>query len=64
MAHHRLGQETESHQDFEKARQIADRFPKAESGRPGEGWHDWLVFQIIRREAEALLKNPPAPSGN
>jgi hypothetical protein len=30
-------------------------FPKVEWGDLGVNWHDWLICQIIRREAEATI---------
>jgi hypothetical protein len=58
MISHRFGHTPEARYGLDMAHQIADqKFPKTQGGRPGEGWHDWLIFQIIRREAETLLKN-------
>jgi hypothetical protein len=63
MAHHRLGEADEARQWLEKARGIMEtRFPKIESGDLGPGWYDWLSCQIVRREAESLLKTGGAPA--
>jgi tetratricopeptide (TPR) repeat protein len=52
MAHHRLNQPDESRLWLEKAVQALDKDP------PGS-WTERLEQQLHRREAEALLKEPP-----
>jgi tetratricopeptide (TPR) repeat protein len=54
MAHHRLGDKDKATQALERARKT---FPGFSSGDLGGYWHDWLICQILRREAEGLLKN-------
>ncbi len=56
MAHRRLGQTEEARQSLAQARQVMEaELPKTEGGDLGGGWHDWLMCQIIRREAEELI---------
>jgi serine/threonine-protein kinase len=64
MAHQRLGQGEEAQQALYKARFLMnEHFPKLERGQfLGPDWADWLRFQIVRREAEALIKTPAAVS--
>ena len=55
MAHHRLQQPGQARDAMAKARVVMEqKFPKTNSGL-GADWSDWLRFQIIRREAEALV---------
>jgi serine/threonine-protein kinase len=60
MAHHGLRHGEEAQQALNKARYLMnERFPKADRGQTlGAAWADWLRFQLVRREAEALLKTP------
>jgi tetratricopeptide (TPR) repeat protein len=54
MSYHRQGK-TEEARLAEKTLGIVDKnLPKMESGDLSDSWDDWLRFQIIRREAEAL----------
>jgi tetratricopeptide (TPR) repeat protein len=65
MSHHRLGQAEEARKAFGQAREMMEQeeFPKLESGDVGAGWHDWLICQILRREAEALLEAGKGEAG-
>jgi serine/threonine protein kinase/formylglycine-generating enzyme required for sulfatase activity/Flp pilus assembly protein TadD len=58
MAHKRLGQDGPARQALNRARELADqKFPKPEKGEPLDwDWLDWIRFQVLRREAEALMK--------
>jgi WD40 repeat protein/serine/threonine protein kinase/tetratricopeptide (TPR) repeat protein len=73
MAQHRLGKPAEAHASLTRALEIMDQtrpsmYPKAtEDGSsqradlPGvhhRDWHDWLMCQVWRREAEHLLQGP------
>src|SRR5262245_9063384 len=63
-SHHRLGQADEASKALDQARDIMgqDWFPKLESGDLGEAWwHDWLICQILRREAEGLIEGKKSP---
>ncbi|MBC8872543.1 MAG: protein kinase [Planctomycetes bacterium] len=63
MAHYQLDQVDEARDWLGKARQIMDtRFPTIESGDLGDNWHDRLSCQVVRREAESLLKTNNAPA--
>jgi WD40 repeat protein len=55
MAHHRLGQAGE-------AKKWLDEAVKANDRRPPAGWHVRLTWQLLRREAEQVLKEKPAKS--
>jgi hypothetical protein len=50
MAHYRLGHAEEAVKALGMAHTIMER---TYLGNP---WNDWLVFQLLRREAEALIK--------
>jgi tetratricopeptide (TPR) repeat protein len=52
MAHHRLGKPDAARSWFEKATQ-------AHAKKPPATWTDRLEWQLLHREAEALLKEPP-----
>jgi Flp pilus assembly protein TadD len=62
MSHHRLGQTDEGRKALGQAREIMERkeFPTVESGDVGNAWHDWLICQILRREAEDLIEGGKA----
>src|SRR5262249_45731402 len=61
MAHHRLQQPCQARDAMAKAHVVMEqKFPKTNSGL-GADWSDWLRFQIIRREAEALVGLPLTP---
>jgi tetratricopeptide (TPR) repeat protein len=60
MAHHRLGKAGEARESLERARTIMEEAPAPEKEGLGAGWADWLRYQIVRREAEALLKTAGA----
>jgi WD40 repeat protein len=61
MAQQRLGRVKDARESMARARVVAEeRFPKVDRGQLlGADWSDWLRFQIVRREAEELVK-PPA----
>jgi len=55
MARHRLGETDEARQALQTAVELMEQFPKLDGGDLGDGWHDWLVCQILRREAESVV---------
>jgi tetratricopeptide (TPR) repeat protein len=59
MAHHKLGNVNESAKSLAKSREILDvpTRPAIDSGNLGSEWHDVVIMHILRREAEALLKD-------
>jgi serine/threonine protein kinase/tetratricopeptide (TPR) repeat protein len=60
MAHHRLGHADEATKALAQARAIMDddEFPRLERHNLNDDWHDWLMAQLLRREAEALIAPP------
>jgi tetratricopeptide (TPR) repeat protein len=57
MALHRQGQAEEARQSLAEARRIMEAdLPQIADGDLGGAWHDWLMCQIIRREAEELIE--------
>jgi hypothetical protein len=52
MAHHRLGKPADARTWFEKATQ-------AHAKQAPDSWSERLEWQLLHREAEALLKEPP-----
>jgi WD40 repeat protein/Flp pilus assembly protein TadD len=57
MAHHRLGHADEASQALAKAHKTIDvkTWPAINSADLGDSWHDVVIIDILRREAEALL---------
>ena len=68
MAQHQLGQTEEASQAFAEASAlIEEHLPKLATGELGGGWHDWLIAEILRREAAKLiagLRERPSPEAN
>ena len=63
VAHHRLGQADEARQSLAKARRIMEtELPQVESGDLGRSWHNWMICQVLRREATELLGATQTPS--
>ena len=58
MAHHQLGQREEAEKALKKARAMMEQrqIPKEDSGDYGSNWHDWVICQLLRREAETLIR--------
>jgi tetratricopeptide (TPR) repeat protein len=56
MTYHSAGQAERAREWLDQAVYVIDfDFPRA-GGKPlGGGWHDWIMCQVIRREAEALI---------
>jgi tetratricopeptide (TPR) repeat protein len=69
MAHQRLGHTAEARRWLDKAINWIDSStqdkPKDDSYGDQFGWQTWLALQVLRREAEALVKGskPDAPPG-
>jgi tetratricopeptide (TPR) repeat protein len=56
MAQHQLGQTGEASQAFAEASAlIEEHLPKLATGELGGAWHDWLIAEILRREAAKLI---------
>jgi tetratricopeptide (TPR) repeat protein len=53
MAHHQLGRRQRASEALDKAVKLMEQQP---AGAPDFDWDDRLRFQIVRREAEALVK--------
>ena len=59
MVDHRLGQSEPALQALAQASQlIGEHLPKFATGQIGSGWHDWLIAEILRREAAKLIQGP------
>jgi hypothetical protein len=55
MAQHQFGQPQEARKALAQASALVDEHvPKLASGELGGSWHDWLIVQILRREAAKL----------
>jgi serine/threonine protein kinase/Flp pilus assembly protein TadD len=63
MAHYRLGRVAEARQAIDQATKLYEqRYSKIDWNWSSEGnWHDWLIFYLIRQEAEKLLKGDASP---
>jgi WD40 repeat protein/Tfp pilus assembly protein PilF len=55
MAHHRLQQAEKAKESLAKARALKDRMPDVDEPGFVQNWADWLRFQILFREASALV---------
>ena len=65
MANHRLGHAEAARTALDAARAILkQQMPDPANGRPfDEGWHEWLRFGVLCREAEALLTPSESTAG-
>jgi tetratricopeptide (TPR) repeat protein len=68
MAQHQLGQSEEASQALAEASAlIAEHLPKLAIGELGGSWHDWLIAEILRREAAKViagLTEHPSPEAS
>jgi len=55
MAHHRLGQGDEARKWLDKAMHWMDQ-PGQEKGKNAMPWNRRLTLQLLRREAETLIR--------
>jgi serine/threonine protein kinase/Flp pilus assembly protein TadD len=55
MAHHRLNQADQARAAMDRATQLINKYLAAAKDDRGDDWHDWLMCEIVRREAESLL---------
>jgi len=56
MAYHSAGQAEQAREWLDQAVQVIDLdLPRAGRVPLGYSWHDWIMCQVIRREAEALI---------
>jgi hypothetical protein len=56
MSYHARELEERARHFMDRAREIiARRLPKLESGDLGPAWLDWLICDLVRREAEGVL---------
>jgi tetratricopeptide (TPR) repeat protein len=65
MSQHRLGQADEARKSLRQARDIMGQewFPGIDRGELGEAWwHDWLICQTLRREADGLIEGKQSKS--
>jgi tetratricopeptide (TPR) repeat protein len=57
MARHRLGDGNGAKAAYNEAvKDIHNGFPSADVGPLGPNWFDWVFCELLRREAEALIK--------
>jgi hypothetical protein len=67
MAHHQSGKFQKASEAFSQAdRLVEEHLSKLASGTLG-GWPDWLIAEILRREASQLIAGPetaPTPEPN
>src|SRR5262249_14832598 len=67
LAHRRLGKAEEAHRWLSKAQawldQYRDGIPARAEEKLGLPLHHWLEAHVLRREAEALMRQPD-PGGN
>ena len=59
MSHHRSGEGDDAREKLDSAVRLMDeQLPRLDAGALDTAWHDWLICQIVRREAEALVRGP------
>jgi hypothetical protein len=64
MAHHQLGNADHARQALEQARLVVPRYTKIGWNKNvGSYWRDWLMFQIVRHEAEQLVQSKTRTAG-
>ncbi len=60
LAQHRVGRTEDARKTLARAREMmAHDMPSLE--KSGDDWHDWMVCDLLRREAEALIENRGGP---
>jgi serine/threonine protein kinase/tetratricopeptide (TPR) repeat protein len=63
IAHHQLSHTNDARIALDKAVEIVKtKLPKIESGPLTDNWQDWLISQILLREAETLIPSASAVS--
>ena len=61
MAHHRLHDDPAARKSFDEATALIEQgMSQFQPNQLPESWHDWLVAEVLRREAEQLLSSRPA----
>jgi tetratricopeptide (TPR) repeat protein len=60
MAHHRLGHAAEARESLDQAARLTNQLPKPGETDLGNGAHNWVVLQIILREARGVVGAQPA----
>jgi serine/threonine protein kinase/Flp pilus assembly protein TadD len=64
MAHQRLGHSGQARQALEQARRLEPRYTKIGRTKTlGPAWPQWLRFQIIRQEAERVVRDKAEAAG-
>jgi tetratricopeptide (TPR) repeat protein len=56
MAHHRLGRTAQSRHVLQKATELADQPLTDQGGNAGSPWAQRLILQVLRQEADILIK--------
>ena len=65
LAQYRLNHADEARAALSKAGEIAEgKLAKRGSGDLGPDWHDWIIAQILLREARGLIEGSAAPAGS
>jgi hypothetical protein len=60
MAQHQLNQTEQARATLAKGLELAEaRFPKLGKTGLDEQWHDWIIAQVLMREAKALIEGKP-----
>jgi tetratricopeptide (TPR) repeat protein len=58
MTYHSAGRARSAKELLDQTTQAMDRdLPRAGLEQLGDSWHDWIMCQVIRREAEAVLRD-------
>ncbi len=61
MAHIQLDQRDKAQVAMDNASNLVDDYLATATNDRGDQWHDWLMCQIVRREAESLFNKDPMP---
>jgi len=64
VGQYRLNHADEARAAMGKAGEIAEgKLAKRGSGDLGPDWHDWIIPQILLREARGLIEGSAVPAG-
>ena len=55
LSHQQLNQDADAQKVFADANKTLEGYINATGSEPGKNWHDWLMCEIVRREAEKLI---------
>ena len=63
MTRHRLGQPEQARQCLDESERLAGEAPQPGRADMGYGPENWMVWQVLHREAKGLIGGAAAPGG-